>query len=124
MRAHVSRSSESCWHVDSGAEGQCDHRADAGNGHETARECIITCKPDQQIIQAAELLAKNPTCIEQRIGDDMQIALAEQFADSRFELACCDLAEMVAEVADETPDLVLDILELVSQQLEIGRAHV
>jgi len=47
----------------------------------------------------------------------MQIALGDQLTNARLEVSCGHLAEVIAEVADESADFVLDILELVPQQL-------
>ena len=47
----------------------------------------------------------------------MKIGVGDQFPDTRLEIASRNLTEMVAEVANEAADFVLNILELVSQEL-------
>src|SRR6202035_4653944 len=55
--------------VDRRTVGQRNHRADPWSGHQPAAHRVIADRVEQHLVQDGELLAHDPTDVEQRLGD-------------------------------------------------------
>ncbi|MAM11639.1 MAG: hypothetical protein CML23_14500 [Rhizobiaceae bacterium] len=60
------------------------------------------------------MLSKGAPRQQQHLCYRLQVRLGKQFELPRLEVASLHLVEVIAEVTDETAELVLDVLELVS----------
>ena len=75
-------------------------------------------------MQNAKLLAQHPAGDQQRLGDRSQVGMVhDKIADPCLELGHPDHADLEAEVAQRTPQIILDVEGFCLQQLPAGQQH-
>src|SRR5215831_20210138 len=100
---------EASRYIDGDTKGQCDHRSNAGDGHQAPAHVIVPDDGQQAAMQDAELLANDPPDNEQRFHQHGQIGKAfDKLPDTRLELHRPDHADLETEVAQAGAQIVLD----------------
>jgi hypothetical protein len=108
-------------HVDRGAIGQRNHRADTGDRHQAPAHIIVPDDGQQPAMQDADLFAKHPPDKKQRFDQYRQVGkVLDKVFDPRLELCRAYHAHLEAEVAQRGAQVVLDGDRLRLQQLAMG----
>ena len=86
--------------VDRRTVGQRNHRADPWGGHQPSAHPVAADRVEQHLVQDGELLAHDPTDVEQRLGDRGQPRkIRDELADPRLVPRAADDAYFQTEIA-------------------------
>src|SRR5262245_8976733 len=111
-------------HVDRGAIGQRHHGPDTRGRHQAPAHLIVPHDGQQVAMQDDDLLPKNLADNEQRFDQRRQVGkVPDQRFDALLEPHLPDHADLEAEVAQSTAQIVLDCDRFRLQKLAVGQQH-